>query len=75
MAEPISALAWSVLLAGFLQLALQFPPLLRLSLLPAAVGFQGCQRKASAVGDGAGNIRSLSHANQSVDGYLYSFVS
>lgn len=34
MAEPVEALAWGVLLAGIVQLAFQFPFLLRLRLLP-----------------------------------------
>lgn len=34
LAEPVTALAWGVLIAGLAQLTLQIPPLMRLGLLP-----------------------------------------
>jgi len=34
MAEPVTALAWSVVAAGLVQLLFQIPPLMRLGLLP-----------------------------------------
>jgi putative peptidoglycan lipid II flippase len=34
MAEPVTALAWSVVAAGLVQLLLQIPPLMRLGLMP-----------------------------------------
>lgn len=76
MAEPISALAWSVLLAGFLQLALQFPPLLRLGLLPRLRwGFKdvSVKRVLWAMGPAIFGV-SVTQINLLLDTFIASFL-
>lgn len=77
MAEPITALAWGVVLAGVAQLGLQIPPLLREGLLPRPrLGFDDPQvvfllkRMAPAVFG-----VSVTQVNLLVDTLLASFLA
>ena len=76
MAQPVEALAWGVLLGGFLQLGFQLPFLLRLRLLPkprTSQGHEGVRRILRLMVPAIFGV-SISQLNLMLDTIIASFL-
>lgn len=76
LSEPITALAWGVLVAGFVQLGFQVPALLRAGLLPTPrFGFHdsGVRRIIALIGPAIFGV-SVTQVNLLVDTLIASFL-
>ena len=77
MDEPVTALAWGVLLAGVVQLAFQLPFLSRLDLLTRprlAFGHQGVRRIVRLIGPAVFGV-SVVQINLLIDTIIASFIA